>query len=60
MMMMNEVEFMKGKVVEVMANGITYKGLLTAITEDALSLQTPMQWLEIALDQVIWVKESTA
>ena len=52
MMMRDEIEMFKGQMVEVMANGLLYKGVLIGASDQTLSLQTEMQWLEIPMEQI--------
>lgn len=56
--MRSEIEMFKGQNVEVMANGILYKGVLIGVTEETISLQTPMQWLEIPMEQIFSLRGS--
>ena len=57
-MMKDEIELLRGQQVEVMANGILYKGTLLGASEDALNLQTPQQWIELPMDQISSLRRS--
>ncbi|MHB8481242.1 MAG: hypothetical protein ACYDBV_00680 [Nitrospiria bacterium] len=52
MMMKDQIENLRGHQVEVMANGILYKGILKGASEESLSLQTLQQWVEIPMEHV--------
>ncbi len=58
--MRDEIEMLKGQTVEVMANGLLYKGVLIGASDEAISLQTPMQWLEIPMEQITSLRGSNA
>ncbi|HXN07370.1 MAG TPA: hypothetical protein VN944_09940 [Nitrospiria bacterium] len=55
--MKDELENCRGHQVEIMANGISYRGLLIGASEDTISLQTPNQWIEFAMDQVTSIRK---
>jgi hypothetical protein len=57
-MMRDEIEMFKGQTVEVMANGFLYKGVLIGASDETISLQTPMQWLEIPMEQITFLRGS--
>ncbi len=58
--MRDEIEMLKGQTVEVMANGLLYKGVLIGASDETISLQTPMQWLEIPMEQITSLRGSNA
>lgn len=55
--MKDEIENCKGHQVEIMANGISYRGLLIGASDETISLQTPYQWIELPMDQVLSVRK---
>ncbi len=56
--MIDEFTRLKGKRVEIIANGIVYKGILIDLTEEDLNLQTDTQWILLPLDGVVSVREA--
>jgi hypothetical protein len=57
-MMKDEIESCRGQNVEVMANGILYKGKLIGASEESLTLQTLLQWVELPMEQVSSIRRS--
>lgn len=55
--MKDEIENCKGHQVEIMANGISYRGLLIGASDETISLQTPYQWIELPMDQVLSIRK---
>jgi len=55
-MLRDEIDAHKGKMVEVMSNGLIYEGILMGASEESISLQTSLQWLEIPMDQINWLR----
>ncbi|MBI1820355.1 MAG: hypothetical protein HY036_03260 [Nitrospirae bacterium] len=58
MIMKDQIEILRGQPVEVISNGILYKGILMGASEENLSLQTPLQWVELPLEDVSSVRKS--
>jgi hypothetical protein len=58
-MMRDEIDLLKGQNVEMMANGLLYTGVLIEASEESISLQTSMQWMEIPMDQIAWIRGSS-
>jgi len=56
--MMDELESLKGQKVEVIYEGIVYKGVLVGTSEDELQLQTPMEWVSLPLERIASIKKS--
>jgi hypothetical protein len=54
--MRDEIEALKGKTVEVMANGLLYEGILIGASEESISLQTSSNWLELPMEQITWLR----
>jgi type IV secretory pathway protease TraF len=57
-MMKDEIEACRGQNVEIMANGILYKGKLIGASEESLSLQTLQQWVELPMEQISSIRRS--
>jgi hypothetical protein len=55
-MMMDELERLKGRSVEVVYNDIVYRGRLVGASEEELYLQTQMDWLTLPLMEVQQVR----
>ncbi len=55
--MKDELESMKGCQVEVICQGITYRGRLLGATEDEVHLQTTMEWLVLPMAEISIVKQ---
>ncbi len=56
--MMDELESLKGQKVEVIYEGIVYRGVLVGTSNDELYLQTLMEWVSLPLDQIASVKKA--
>ena len=52
MMMKDQIENLRGHRVEIIANGILYKGILMGASEESISLQTLQQWIDIPMEHV--------
>ena len=48
----NPIQSMIGKRVRVMANDITYTGLLIEVSETSVELQCDVQWVTIPVDSI--------
>lgn len=46
-----------GKPVEVMANGISYTGILVEISETEVYLEAQSGWIVIPIDQVAFIRK---
>ncbi len=57
---MTELRELIGKNVEVIANGIVYKGTLKDVSENAVSLLTASGWLEIAMSSINRISDAAA
>jgi type IV secretory pathway protease TraF len=55
-MLKDEIEAHKGQNVQIMANGILFEGVLIGASDETISLQTPLQWLELPMEQVSWLR----
>ncbi len=53
---MPDVESMIGKEVEVIANGVTYRGVLVEVTDTEVSLKSLMQWISVPVSGVNTVR----
>lgn len=53
---MPEIREMIGKEVEVIANGISYRGTLVEVSDSEVHLKTMMQWLALPASSVTTVK----
>jgi hypothetical protein len=51
---------LRGKYVEVIANGITYGGKLVEIGEEDVYLESESGWIVIPVERVSVIKEKTA
>ncbi len=49
---MPDIQDMIGKEVEVIANGISYRGELVEITDSEVNLKTLMQWISLPVSAV--------
>ena len=58
-MMMDELEKLKGRQVEIVYNGILYRGTLVGADEEEISLKTPTTWLSLPMVGVSTVRPST-
>ncbi len=56
--MRDELESLKGQQVEVVYNGITYKGLLVGASEDEVDLQTREQWVSLPMEGITSVRKA--
>lgn len=52
----NPIISMTGKKVRVIANDITYTGLLIEMTETSVELQGDVQWITIPVDSIISIE----
>ncbi len=59
-MMMDELEALKGKHVELIYNGLVYRGQLVGASEDEVYLKTPMDWVTLPMSGVTTVRRSDA
>ncbi len=49
---MPNIHEMLGKEVEVLANGMTYRGVLMEVSETEVHLKTMMQWMTLSISAV--------
>lgn len=56
--MRDELEALKGQQVELIYNGMTYRGRLVGTSEDEIDLQTREQWLSLPIEGVTSVKKA--
>jgi hypothetical protein len=56
--MRDELANLMGQKVEVIYEGIVYRGILAGTSEDELQLQTLMEWISLPLDQIASVKKA--
>ena len=56
--MKDELESLKGQQVEVIYNGITYRGLLVGATEDEVNLQTLTDWVMLPMIGITTVRKA--
>jgi hypothetical protein len=56
--MKDELEALRGQQVEVIYNGLIYKGLLVGATEETIDLQTREQWIALPMEGVTSVKKA--
>lgn len=54
---MKQLRDLIGKQVEVIANGIVYKGILKDISEHSISILSTSGWLEIAMEAINRISE---
>jgi|YelNatPaOPRAMG01_1025707.scaffolds.fasta_scaffold05827_10 ferredoxin-fold anticodon binding domain-containing protein len=54
---MKQLRELIGKQVEVIANGIVYKGILKDISEQSISILSTSGWLEIAMSSISKITE---
>lgn len=57
-MIMGELERLNGKEVEVFYNTVTYRGILSGVSENEIYLQTQTQWVTLPLEGVTQVREA--
>lgn len=55
-MIMDELEKLKGRRVEITYNGVLYRGTLVGAGEDEISLKTQNEWLELPMAGVTAVR----
>ncbi len=53
---MPDIQNMIGKEVEVIANGMAYRGVLIEISDSEVHLKSPMQWISLPSSSVSTVK----
>jgi hypothetical protein len=53
---LTDIESMMGKEVEVIANGVSYRGVLVEVSETEVSLKSMMQWISLPVSSVITVR----
>jgi len=56
--MKDALEHLIGQKVEVVYEGIVYRGILVGTSDDELHLQTLMEWVSLPLDQIVSVKKA--
>jgi hypothetical protein len=56
--MIDQLEALKGQQVEVIYNGIVYRGLLIGATEDEVNLQTLTDWVMLPMDGITTVRSA--
>ncbi len=56
--MKDQLELLKGQQVEVVYNGIVYRGLLVGATEDEVNLQTLTDWVMLPMDGITTVRKA--
>ena len=56
--MIDELESLKGQKVEVVYEGIVYRGVLIGASEEELHLQTRMEWVSLPLERIASVKKA--
>jgi uncharacterized membrane protein len=56
--MKDQLELLKGQQVEVIYNGIVYRGLLVGATEDEVNLQTLTDWVMLPMDGITTVRKA--
>lgn len=49
---MPNIQEMIGKEVEVIANGVQYRGVLIEVSDQEVHLKTPMQWISLPASSV--------
>jgi hypothetical protein len=57
--MKDELEALKGQQVEVIYNGVVYRGLLIGATEDEVNLQTVTDWVMLPMEGITTVRQAT-
>ncbi len=61
--MIDKIYALQGKEVEVVASGITYRGVLIEVSEETVHLKTEMQWVAVpiaAVSEIRGVDEASA
>jgi hypothetical protein len=56
--MQDELESFKGQQVEIIYNGLVYKGLLVGASEETVDLQTQEQWIALPMEGITSVKRA--
>ena len=56
--MKDALEHLIGQKVEVVYEGIVYRGILVGTSDDEIHLQTLMEWVSLPLDQIVSVKKA--
>jgi hypothetical protein len=56
--MRDELETLKGQQVEIIYNGLIYKGLLVGASEETVDLQTQEQWIALPMEGITSVKKA--
>jgi len=56
--MMDDLENLMGQKVEVIYEGIVYRGVLMGAGDDEIHLQTLMEWVSLPLDGVATIRKS--
>lgn len=59
MMIIDELERLKGQSVEVVYNTIVYRGTLMGASEDEVYIKTPMDWISLPMDGITEVRKAT-
>jgi hypothetical protein len=55
-MIMQNIQELVGKEVEVLANGMSYTGTLIEVSDTEVHLRTPLQWVALPAESVSAVK----
>lgn len=61
--MIDKIYALQGKEVEVVASGVTYRGVLIEVSEETVHLKTEMQWVSVpvaAVSEIRGVDEAPA
>jgi hypothetical protein len=56
--MKDQLEALKGQQVEIIYNGIVYRGLLVGATEDEVNLQTLTDWVMLPMEGITTVRKA--
>jgi hypothetical protein len=54
----DELEILKGQQVEVIYNGVLYRGRLVGATDEEINLQTGTDWVMLPLDGITTVRQA--
>ncbi len=57
---MPDIQELIGKEVEVLANGMSYRGTLVEVSDTEVHLKTPMQWVALPASSVSQIKAIVA
>lgn len=57
--MKDTLEALKGQQVEVIYNGVVYRGQLVGATEDEINLQTGTDWVMLPIDGITTVRQAS-